>query len=81
MNREEVTAASVNSRPWWDKYFEEQWDAHGGGDQTRFFMETALSHLPEAEKAYLNSGGVTILDWGCAFGEGVTTLALSLIHI
>ena len=75
MNQEAVSPAPVNSRPWWDEYFEEKWDANGGGEQTRFFMETALSHLPEAEKSYLNSGAVTILDWGCAFGEGVATLA------
>src|SRR5436309_11564170 len=49
-------------------------DAHGG-DQARYFMETALAHLPEPEKAYLNGNSLSILDWGCAFGEGVANLA------
>jgi Methyltransferase domain len=38
-------------------------------------METMLSHLPEHERAYLTGAPRTILDWGCAFGEGVATLA------
>src|SRR5437870_1279916 len=40
-------------------------------------METALSHLPEQEREYLNAGPRTILDWGCASGEGVAALARS----
>src|SRR5258705_11358075 len=44
-------------------------------EQTRYFMETALAHLPEPEKAYLSDNPLTILDWGCAFGEGVAALA------
>ena len=65
----------VNSRPWWDEYFQGKWDDYGGSAQTRYFMETLLSHLPEQEKAYLHGAPRTILDWGCAFGEGVATLA------
>src|SRR5579864_7103047 len=53
----------------------ERWDAGGCSAQTRYFMETLLSHLPEQEKAYLHAAPRTILDWGCAFGEGVATLA------
>ena len=64
----------VNSRPWWDDYFQGKWDDYGGSEQTRYFMETALSHLPEHERAYLSAAPRTILDWGCAFGEGVATL-------
>ena len=65
----------VNSRPWWDDYFQGKWDHDGGGERTRYFMETVLSHLPEHERAYLSGAPRTILDWGCAFGEGVATLA------
>src|SRR5438876_1165827 len=38
-------------------------------------METLLSNLPQREKAYLAGDSLTILDWGCAFGEGVAALA------
>src|SRR5260370_2511130 len=38
-------------------------------------METLRSNLPQREKAYLAGDSLTILDWGCAFGEGVAALA------
>src|SRR6266487_3598230 len=67
----------VNSREWWEEYFVEDWDAHGGGDQTYHFMERLLLELPAPERAFLRSTPVSILDWGCAFGEGVELLARS----
>src|SRR4051794_7571906 len=70
-----MSAAEVNSRPWWDDYFERQWDAHGGSEQTRYFMETVLANLPDYEKSHVRGHALTILDWGCAFGEGVAALA------
>src|SRR5260370_1100364 len=74
MDFQHVTDAAIDSRPRWDDLRRNR-DAYGAGDQTRYFMETALSHLPEAERAYLNAAPRTILDWGCALGEGVATLA------
>jgi GT2 family glycosyltransferase/2-polyprenyl-3-methyl-5-hydroxy-6-metoxy-1,4-benzoquinol methylase len=38
-------------------------------------MERLLAELPTPEKDYLRSNAVSILDWGCAFGEGVELLA------
>src|SRR5260370_41909220 len=70
-----VTDAPINSRLWWDAYFQGSWDSYGGSGQTRYFMQTLLANLPESEKAYLQAGSRTILDWGCAFGEGVAALA------
>jgi 2-polyprenyl-3-methyl-5-hydroxy-6-metoxy-1,4-benzoquinol methylase/GT2 family glycosyltransferase len=67
----------TNSIEWWEEYFIEHWDAHGGSDQTRHFMERLIFELPPIERAFLNSAGVSILDWGCAFGEGVELLARS----
>jgi GT2 family glycosyltransferase/2-polyprenyl-3-methyl-5-hydroxy-6-metoxy-1,4-benzoquinol methylase len=67
-------SSPVNSREWWERYFRESWDAHGGGEQTRHFMERLLAELPAPEKSYLRSNRSSILDWGCAFGEGVELL-------
>lgn len=64
----------VNSREWWDVYFHGQWDEHGGGAQTTHFMERLVASLPPREKAWLEAGGRSIVDWGCAFGEGVEVL-------
>lgn len=65
----------VNSRCWWEDYFAEQWDAYGGRAQTAYFMRRLVEHLPAAEREYLNSRDASILDWGCAFGNGVDVLA------
>src|SRR4051812_7826308 len=65
----------MNSRAWWDEYFAESWQANGGSAQTRHFMERLLAELLATEKAYLRSRPLDVLDWGCAFGEGVDLLA------
>src|SRR5207247_5904877 len=70
-----VNDAGIDSAPGWDDHFQGQWDSCGGSERTRYFMETLLSNLPQREKAYLAGDSLTILDWGCAFGEGVATLA------
>ncbi len=70
-----MSAPVVNSREWWDWYFSENWDANDGGGQTRHFMERLVANLPAAERDYLRHEARRILDWGCAFGEGVSTLA------
>jgi hypothetical protein len=44
----------VNSRQWWDEYFQGKWDHDGGAEHTRYFMGTVLSHLPEHERARHN---------------------------
>jgi SAM-dependent methyltransferase len=68
-------ALPVNSRAWWDDYFEHQWRESGGREQTRHFMEALTAHLGPAEFAFLSRPGVRILDWGCALGEGVRVLS------
>lgn len=65
----------VNSREWWEEYFVEDWDAYGGSEQTRYFMQRVLTELPAPDVEFLRSKPLTILDWGCAFGEGVELLA------
>ncbi|HYO98978.1 MAG TPA: glycosyltransferase [Pyrinomonadaceae bacterium] len=67
-------SSSINSREWWQEYFVEHWEAHGGDDQTRHFMARLLAELDAPEKQFLRSQALTILDWGCAFGEGVEAL-------
>lgn len=69
------TAPPVNSRSWWEGYFDTQWDANEGRAQTTYFMKCLVDNLPFAEHTFLSSRTVTILDWGCAFGNGVDVLA------
>lgn len=67
--------SEINSRQWWEQYFAAQWDANKGGEKTRHFMERLIGSLPAAEAAFLRQNDLKILDWGCAFGEGVKLLA------
>jgi len=64
----------VNSREWWEQYFANEWDAAGGSEQTRHFMQRIVAALESPELAFLRTPGLTVLDWGCAFGEGVAVL-------
>jgi GT2 family glycosyltransferase/2-polyprenyl-3-methyl-5-hydroxy-6-metoxy-1,4-benzoquinol methylase/glycosyltransferase involved in cell wall biosynthesis len=67
-------ASVVNSRAWWDDYLEHHWESHNGSARTEYFMRCIVEHLPPPETYYLAENGATILDWGCAFGEGVNYL-------
>lgn len=64
----------VNSPAWWNEYFDSEWDRYGGGEQTRTFMQALLSGLHDCERSWLGADRRTILDWGCACGEGVAEL-------
>jgi 2-polyprenyl-3-methyl-5-hydroxy-6-metoxy-1,4-benzoquinol methylase len=68
---------ATNSLQWWETYFQESWDAHNGRQQTRYFMECLLANLPDPELRFLRNAHPTILDWGCALGDGVDVLATS----
>lgn len=65
----------MNSVAWWEQYFQEDWERHGGPAQTRHFMQRLLAALPAADRAVLVEGRLDILDWGCAFGDGTDELA------
>jgi Methyltransferase domain len=67
-------AAPINSLEWWDSYFEAQWEHNHGREQTRHFMSELLNYLPAREYQWISSAKRTILDWGCALGEGVDVL-------
>jgi 2-polyprenyl-3-methyl-5-hydroxy-6-metoxy-1,4-benzoquinol methylase len=65
----------INSKSWWEEYHSKYWDACHGSSQTAHFMERLLKGLNPAEWEFLKGGNLDILDWGCAFGEGVVCLA------
>jgi glycosyltransferase involved in cell wall biosynthesis/2-polyprenyl-3-methyl-5-hydroxy-6-metoxy-1,4-benzoquinol methylase len=67
-------AAPLNSRSWWNEYFASQWDAYDGRAQTAYFMQRLVQGLPAPEREYLASHEATVLDWGCALGNGVDVL-------
>lgn len=62
-------------REWWDDQFARNWERNGGPAQTRHFMEQLIAGLGDAERQYLRRDAATVLDWGCAMGDGVEILA------
>ena len=65
----------IGSTPWWDYQLAHNWELNGGPAQTRYFTGEMLGHLPPTERDYLRSNSLSILDCGCATGEGVAILA------
>lgn len=65
----------INSPKWWDEYLQHHWDGNGGAEQTRHFMQRLIAELPAPERDHLRHRVASILDWGCAHGEGVDELA------
>ena len=72
---EQTSAAPVNSQAYWEVYLSGLWDQNNGRAQTTHFMRSLVENLPEPEKRYLASREAAVLDWGCAFGDGVAVLA------
>lgn len=64
VKKKPVTAAEQ----WWDDYFTTQWEARGGRAQSAGFMAALLGEIPRAEWQ-------TIVDIGCALGDGTALLA------
>ena len=70
----------MNSRAFWEQYFEDEWGVRDGPSQSRHFMLQLLSHLPLPELHWLLESNASILDWGCATGEGTGILARLLLN-
>lgn len=67
---------TVNSKEYWDKRFETgDWDEQGGKEQSLFFAELAYDIMPDFLKQELGRNSWTVVDIGCAEGEGTASLA------
>lgn len=69
---------TTNDREYWDGRFREDWQAHGGPAQTRFFTQLALEAMPTWFVERVRGAGLSLCDWGCAEGEGAAMLAREL---
>ena len=70
-----MTDQPINSRSFWEEYFVENWAANDGPGQSRHFMLELLSHLALPDLRWLIASAPSVLDWGCATGEGTALLA------
>jgi O-antigen biosynthesis protein len=69
------SSSNINSPIWWESYFQDFWDERGGPLQSTLFMQALLAALDAPERYWLGLEGRTLVDWGCATGEGSATLA------
>ncbi|POF92537.1 glycosyltransferase [Pseudomonas putida] len=64
------TPKIINSDSYWDARFSENWEAAQGPMQSRFFARIAIEHLPRWLMDQLKRQCLTLVDWGCAQGDG-----------
>ncbi|WP_186142016.1 methyltransferase domain-containing protein [Burkholderia gladioli] len=72
------STGQINSESYWDTRFKEDWESCSGPWQTRFFYQIAVDHLPHWLMWQIKSHGLTLVDWGCAQGDGVDVWATYL---
>ena len=65
----------INSDIYWDARFAENWDVCEGPRQSRFFARIAIDHLPQWLLEELKRHSLTLVDWGCAQGDGTDVWA------
>lgn len=59
-----------NTRSYWDKRFETDWESNAGREQTLYFYNLVNNFFPKWLKDKLNDG-IIFADVGCAEGDGV----------
>lgn len=65
----------INSKPYWDARFATDWEQAQGPGQSRFFSRVAMAHLPSWLFRAIREQRLSVVDWGCAQGDGTDELA------
>lgn len=67
----------MNSKAYWDCRFSTQdWQTRHGPDQSRYFYRLMVDGLPEEFRREIRAGKYSVVDFGCAQGEGTELFAL-----
>lgn len=66
---------NINSRDYWNSRFASDWEDNSGPAQSRFFANVTLDNLPSWLIRAIKKEELTIVDWGCAQGDGTDALA------
>lgn len=61
-------------RQWLNDQFRISWEKFNGPAQSAYFMSCVLDHMPPVVRAAIDTSRFSIMDWGCAFGEGAAAL-------
>lgn len=70
--------SNINSKSYWDNRFEQDWSEASGREQTQYFCQLAMRHLPDWLGDAIRTGALTVCDWGCAEGDGTRVLTDAL---
>lgn len=65
----------INSGQYWDARFVGDWESFQGPAQSRFFARLAIENLPRWLIEQLQRQPLTLVDWGCAQGDGTDVWA------
>lgn len=65
----------INTREYWNKRFDTDWNEYGGNQQTEFFAKIACDMFPEWFVRDIKLNQYTLCDIGCALGDGVDILS------
>lgn len=66
---------TINSKQYWESRFATDWESNYGREQSRFFAQLAVEHLPVWFRRVVATEKMSICDWGCAEGDGTDVLA------
>ncbi len=73
-----TTPTAVNSLPYRNGRFANDWVAAGGAEQSRYFMGLLVEALPRWLCDEIRHERLRVCDWGCAEGDGTGWLAQAL---
>ncbi len=69
----------VNSQEYWnDRFSTGDWQKNKGQEQTRYFYSLLAKLLPDWFKTNIRQNQYSIIDFGCAEGQGIPLLAAEL---
>lgn len=68
-------ATKINTDNYWDGRFSTDWETFDGPRQSRFFARLAIDNLPRWLFDQIRQQSLSLVDWGCAQGDGTDCLA------
>ena len=68
-------ATHINTDNYWDGRFSTDWETFDGPRQSRFFARLAIENLPRWLLDEIRRHDMSVVDWGCAQGDGTDCLA------
>lgn len=68
--------SQINSKQYWeDRFSSEDWSANAGPAQTKYFADLFLDNIPQWFIHYVQENKFSVLDLGCAEGDGTNVLS------